>query len=118
MTNETTENFLKVMATFEWPTITTPSYRLYYNEDGSPKCYSMEEMPDKYIEVNAQIFCLQPQNVKVVDGKLTFIEPLINVQKLSPNEQSGVSCHIKDVCVIVSENQPHIKWKKQINEVS
>ena len=118
MTNETTENFLKVMAEFEWPDAVVPSYRLYYNEDGNPKCYSMEDLTGKYIEVDAETFAQRPWNVRVVDGKLHVIEPPVVVQKLSPNNKLGISCHPTDVCVVVPNNQPCIKWNKIINEIN
>lgn len=116
MTNETTENFLKVWAEFEWPDPVVPSYRLYYNPDGSPKCYSMEHMPDKYIEVDAETFALRPWNVRVVDGNMTFIQPPVQVQKLKPNTESGTSCDPRNVCVVISDQQPHTKWKLTTNE--
>jgi hypothetical protein len=116
MTNPTTENFWQAWNSFEWPEPVIPSYRLYYNNDGSPKCYSMEHLPDKYIEVDAKTFALSPQNVQVVDGKLIVVDPPVTVQKLQPNHELGIACHPQDVCIIVSENQPHTKWNKQINE--
>jgi hypothetical protein len=118
MSKETTENFLQVWSEFAWPEPTTASYRLYYNADGTPKCYSMEIMPDKYVEVDANIFALRPWNVRVVDSILIFIQPPVTVQKLQPNKKSGTPGHPKDVCVVVSENQPHTKWNKQTNEIS
>ena len=117
MTNETTENFLKVMAEFKWPDPDSVSYRLYYNEDGTPKCYTMEDMPYKYIEVDAETFARRPWNVRVLNEKLIIVEPLVTVQKLQPKKDSGTPCHPQDVCVIVSKNQSHILWNKQINEI-
>ena len=114
--NETTKNFMQVMQEFEWPASVAVSYRLYYNDDGSPKCYSMEHMPDKYLEVDAETFALRPQNVKVIEGKLIFVDSPVTVQKLHPCYESGTACHPQNVCVVVSENQSHTKWNKQINE--
>ena len=118
MINSTTENFLQAWSEFKWPDPVTASYRLYYNSDGSPKCYSMEILQDKYIEVDADIFALRPWNVRVINDILTFIQPLIQVQKLQPDNAAGTPCHLQDVCVVVSENQPHTKWNKKANEVS
>jgi hypothetical protein len=110
MTNTTTENFLHVMATFEWPEPKPVSYRLYYNDDGTPKCYSMEDMPDKYIEVDSKTYALRPWNVKIQDGKLHIISPAVTVKKLQPGNE-GLPCSPNDICVVVTANQPHTKWK-------
>lgn len=118
MTNPTTENFLQAWSEFEWPEPVVASYRLYYNNDGTPKCYSMDHMPDKYIEVDAETFAQRPWHVRVVDSKLIFVDPPVAVQKLQINSESGTPCHLQDVCVVVTENQSHIKWKKVINEIS
>jgi hypothetical protein len=118
MTNQTTENFLQAWSEFQWPDLVTPSYRLYYNDDGSPKCYSTDPMSDKYIEVDADTFAQRPWNVRIVDGKLIFVEPPVQVQKLLPSNKSGITCHPKDVCIVVSKNQSHTKWNRTINEIS
>lgn len=116
MTNQTTENFLQVMAEFKWPELKPASYRLYYNEDGSPKCYSMEELPGKYIEVDSETYALRPWNVRVENQKLKIIPPAVTVKKLESNSNTGISCNPKDVCVVVTPDQPHIKWKMISNE--
>jgi hypothetical protein len=118
MSNETTENFLQVMSTFEWPEPVAVSYRLYYNEDGTPKCYSMEIFSDKYVEVDAETFALRPWNVRVADGKIKIIELPVIVEKLKPNQEQGTACHPKDVCVVVDSQKINIKWNLTKNEIS
>jgi hypothetical protein len=118
MTNETTENFWQIWNNFEWPQPATPSYRLYYNDNGTPKCYSMEHCSDKYIEVDPETFALRPWNVLVVDGKLTFIKPPVTVQKLQPNQNTGTMCDPQDVCVVVLPNKSHVIWNITNNEIS
>jgi len=118
MTNSTTENFWQVWSEFKWPDPTAISYRLYYNEDGTPKCYSMEQHADKYVEVDAETFASRPWNIRVVDGKINFIEPLVTVKKLKPNQEQGTACHPRDVCVVVDIQQPNIKWNLKTNEIS
>jgi hypothetical protein len=117
MTNATTENFLQAWKEFQWPEPLVPSYRLYYNDDGTPKYYSMEDMPDKYVEVDAEIFAIRPWNVKVVDGKLIRIDPPVIVQKLRPGQQTGTLCDPRDVCVVVHTNNSHVTWNKTTNEI-
>jgi hypothetical protein len=91
-------------------------YRLYYNDDGSPIIYSMEELPGNYIEVDQQTYVLSAFNVRVVDSKLVYIKPVITVKKLQPNLVTGITCAPQDVCVIVDSDQPHVKWNIVHNE--
>lgn len=117
MLNETTENFWQVFASYVWPEPAKVSYRLYYNDDGTPKCYSMEELPDKYVEVDAETFASRPWNIRVVDGKIDFIEPPVTVKKLKPNQEQGTACHPKDVCVVVGIQKSNVKWNLKTNEI-
>lgn len=84
-------------------------YRLYYNEDGTPICYTMEDLTGKYIDVSQADYALADYNVCVINEKLIKIVPKRTVQKLSPSTQ-GTACDPRDVCVIIGEEQPHIKW--------
>ena len=105
-----------------WSTLHTapePSpvfYRLYYDDTGAPIIYSMENLPDNYIEVDQKTYVLAPFNVRVVDGKLTYIKPVVTVKKLQPNI-NGTACDPRDVCVVVAANQPHTKWTIVNNEI-
>lgn len=89
-------------------------WRLYYDDSGNPICYSMEELPHNYIDIDAELFALQPHNVKIVDGKIKYI---INVQtqKLIPGD-TGTPCDPRDVCIVVRDTEPNTKWSKQIRE--
>ena len=93
-------------------------YRLYYDDLGAPIIYSMESLSGNYIDVDPDIYALAPFNVRVVDGKLTYITPKFNVSKLQPTESHGVACSPCDVCVIVTVDQPHIKWNTVTNEIN
>lgn len=117
MSNETTENFIKVMSTFEWPDPVSVSYRLYYNDDGTPKCYAMEDLPGKYIEVDQEIYALRPWNVLVKNNQLIVVEPKVSVQKLVQDQSTGTACCPQDICVVTTQDRPHIKWKKVTNEI-
>lgn len=84
-------------------------YRLYYNEDGTPICYTMEDLPGKYIDVDQTAYALADYSVRVINEQLIKIVPKRTVQKLSPNTQ-GTACDPRDICVIIGEDRPHIKW--------
>lgn len=93
-------------------------YRLYYNDDGSPNFYTMEDLPGNFIEVDQETYIHSRMNVKVVDGLLQIIKPTIKINKLAPGQNTGTSCHPHDVCVVVAPDQLHIKWSQVTNETS
>ena len=104
----TPEEFLAILQSP--PEVKPISYRLYHDEAGRPLFYSMEDLPGTYVEVDAEAYAISSHDVKVVDGKVVPLPKKIYTRKLKPSDQ-GVACHPQDVCVVVSEDQPHIKWK-------
>jgi hypothetical protein len=92
-------------------------YRLYYNSNGAPIIYSMEDLPGNYIEVDQSTYALAPFNVRVVDGKLVYIKPVTTIKKLQPSID-GTACDPRDVCIVVSTDQPHVKWTTVNNELN
>ena len=83
-------------------------YRLYHNDQGIPLFYSMEDVPGKYLEIDQATFALSPSNVRVVDGKLTYLKSP-TVLKLHPSDV-GTPCDPTNVSIVVKETQPHTKW--------
>jgi hypothetical protein len=107
---ETTENFWKVWNSFVWPEPTTPTYRLYYHDDGTPDVYTMEDFPGKkYIEVSLEVYLAADANVRVEDGQLKFIPVRKHTRKLKPGQPTGTPCHPNDVCIVVSGSNS-INW--------
>jgi hypothetical protein len=92
-------------------------YRLYYDNTGAPIIYSMEDLSGNYIEVDQPTYVLAPFNVKVIDGKLVYIKPVITVKKLQPSID-GTACNPQDVCIVVDTDQPHVKWTTISNELN
>lgn len=92
-------------------------YRLYYDDAGLPIIYSMEDLPDNYIEVDQATYVLAPFNVRVINGQLTYIKPAITIKKLQPGID-GTACDPRDVCVVVDPDQQHIKWTVTQNEIN
>ena len=84
-------------------------YRLYYNDAGQPVCYSMEDLPGNYIDIDAETFGLAPANVRVVDNKLKYITVRTS-DKLVPST-AGTLCHPQSVAVVVTQNGT--PWSKQ-----
>jgi hypothetical protein len=92
-------------------------YRLYYNNDGTPIIYSMEDLPGNYIEVDQETYVSASFNVRVINDKLTRINPVITVKKLQPTDSTGTACDPRDVCIVVRLDQPHVKWNIINNEL-
>ena len=109
---ETTENFWRVWNNFVWPEPEPIQYRLYYNPDGSPRIYTMENLPGAWIEVSQQIYITAPWNVRVVNGELEIIPVIKTYHKLRPGNH-GVACYPRDVCVVVSDSLPTTRWNYQ-----
>lgn len=109
---ETTDNFFKAWK--EWLETPAPPpvfFRLYYGEHGEPLFYSMEDLPGNYIEIDQPTYARNSYLVRVVDGQLIEVERTKNIHRLRP-DVAGTPCDPRDVCVVVSGNQPHISWKK------
>lgn len=116
--NETTQNFLEVFNNLKPWSLPVVLFRLYYNEHGRPIEYSHEDKPGKYIEVDPVAFQIRSMNIRIVDGKIVQIVPPQIVAKLVPSTEDGICCHVRDVCIVVAENQPHIKWNLETNETT
>jgi hypothetical protein len=76
-------------------------FRLYYNDDGSIICYSCDNLGSKFIVIDAQTYAECRQNVKVVDGKIEVVKPLIMLEKLVESTH-GTRCAIEDINIVVS----------------
>ena len=86
-------------------------YRLYYDLEGHPLFYSMEDLPGNYIEIDQATYSQASGNVRVVDGRLQKLYSTKSVGKLRPSTE-GTPCDPRDVCVVVGTDQSHVLWKK------
>jgi len=116
--NETTQNFLEIWNSLEPWAPPVVLFRLYYDESGAPIEYSHEDKPGNYIDVDPETFVRQSQHVRVVNGQLIKVLPKIAIDKLVPDSDTGTTCSVKDVCIVVSNNEPHIKWSLKRNETN
>ena len=110
----TEQEFLEFWRNHKWPEPTSVHYRLYYDDAGLPLFYSHDDLPGKYIDVTPELFALQDQSVRVIDGKI-LSRRTARMTKLVP-AMSGTLCHSQDVCVVVT-NQPGQYWKKKQNVI-
>lgn len=106
--DETTENFLKIMREFSWPDPPKILYRVYYNDDGHPITYSMDDMPGNYIDISREDYLLASMDSRVINGRL--VHPVKNMSiKIRPGA-AGTACHPQNVCVVVDDNKSNMKW--------
>lgn len=109
--NQTTDNFISAIGV--WQQAETPaaavSYRLYYNEQGSPVCYTMEDLPGQFVEITAKQFARSDSHVTVRDGAI-HATPAPRPLQLIPAAH-GTPCAVHDVSIVVDSQQPHLTWK-------
>jgi hypothetical protein len=88
-------------------------YRAYYNAEGWVECYSMEDLPGNYIEIDQPTYVTSPY-ARVINGKLTVVKPASVVTKLIPS-LAGTACDPGDVCIVTNSEQ-NIKWSLKTSE--
>ena len=87
-------------------------YRLYYNSDGTPRFYSMEEHDIPFIEVDLQTFEIGRYDIVVVKGKIKSLTDNV-ISRLVPVTEPTLTskrCDPTDVTIIVDKSQQHILW--------
>jgi hypothetical protein len=112
MSELTAETFCKIWSESA-ATASAVFYRLYHNADGSPVCYTMEDLPGNYVDVDMNTYLIGSYNVRVIDQKIVHLPTAGLVTKLRPNSSTGTACDPKDICVVVNENTSHVKWSLQ-----
>jgi hypothetical protein len=73
-------------------------YRLYYDDQGLPLFYSMEDLPGNYIDIDKEIYFQSSSYVRVRDGKL--IRTNTNTSRKLVPSNIGFACDTNDVAVI------------------
>jgi hypothetical protein len=83
-------------------------YRLYYDDQGMPLFYSMQDVPGNYIEIDQETYNSSPLHARIVDGKLKILT-MSPIAKLVVSKH-GTACAVNNVCVVVDESTPHTNW--------
>jgi len=118
MNDLTLEDFWKILSVDTSASAKEIFYRLYYDDDGFPICYSMDELPHAFVEVDKDSFAIADTRVRVVDGKIQALKTKAGQRlKLRPASH-GICCDVRDVCVVVEETEPHIKWDYNTDETN
>ena len=81
-------------------------YRAYYNPDGTIVCYTMEDLPGNYIDIDVETYQRSNPHAKVINGRV--VETKTN-NKLKPTG-NGTACAPDDVCIVVDESKSYVKW--------
>lgn len=104
----TPEEFFAILRDMPLP-IDHP-HRLYHDDAGRVLFYSMEDLPGTWIAVDSETYARARHDVRVVDGTIVELPRVAEVAKLRPSSE-GVCCDPRDICMIVSADQPHVKWR-------
>jgi hypothetical protein len=119
MTEETTEEIVWVTL-FEPVKQEPPEFRLYYDEAGKVICYTTEKLEGNYIVIDNRIYAESRPDVRVVDGKISKVNPNMIVSKLMPDNDDGVLCASEDLSIIVKscDKVESTKWKLNVYELN
>ena len=114
---DTTDNFMEFWKDFQWPDPLPVTYRLYHDDQGMPLFYTMENLPGQYITVDQATYIYGSFGVRVVDGNLIVLPSRSGIKILRVDADEGTICDPRDICVVVSQKQPHVKWRLQDHDV-
>jgi hypothetical protein len=84
-------------------------YRLYYNEDGTPREYARQEQGGQYIVVSKQVFDERRFDVRVENGKLINPNRVTQYRKLVPGDE-GIETLTEDVTIIGKGQHWKVKY--------
>ena len=103
--------------TWEAPKIEPPEFRLYYDEKGNVICYTCEKLEGNYVIVDSQTFAEGRPDLRVIDGKISTVNPAFIVSKLMPDTE-GIDCFSEDISIVTSEKSiKKQKWKLHTYEL-
>lgn len=94
------------------------NYRLYYNPDGTPKFYTMEDLPGDYISVDHPTFESGRYDIVVRGGKIHRLGDTgvsRYVQVVRPTTAS-VATDPSDITLVTTQDHPHIFWDYRSEE--
>ena len=101
-------NFWQALEQVDWSSPKAIEYRVYHDDLGNIIEYSNEIKDGLFILVPREIWAVGDRSLKIKNGKLVSSKP--NFVKYSQS-QDGIACDPYDICVIVDDQQDHVKWK-------
>ena len=104
---------------WEAPKIVPPEFRLYYDDKGNVVTYTCEKLEGNYIVIDAFTFAQARPDVRVIDGRISTVQPAMVITKLMPDETNGTLCAEEDVSIVVQPNHAGKiqKWNLNIYEL-
>lgn len=105
--------------TWEAPKLIAPEFRLYYDNNGALICYSGDRSikEGNYIVIDALTFAEGRPDIRVIDGKISRVQPNAVVYKLMPSDaDDAIMCAMDDVSIITTQG-PVTKWKLNVYEL-
>lgn len=93
----------EVMILWEAPKVDVPEFRLYYDDNGKVICYTCEKLPGNFIVIDALTFAAARPDIRVIDGKISTVNPEAIISKLIPSAE-GQKCSKEDVSIIVTDD--------------
>ena len=85
-------------------------HRLYYDQDGTPICYSMQELEHDYIVVTPEQFATARYDIKVIDKKIVYPRRGSIRRKLAPSDQ-GYLTDKEDICLPGTSRHWNLKYE-------
>lgn len=101
---------------WEAPKIIPPEFRLYYDDKGRVVTYTCEKLEGKYVVIDALTFAQARPDIRVVDGRITTVQPAMVIAKLIPSDTDGMPCAKEDVSILVNDADAQ-KWNLRIYEL-
>jgi hypothetical protein len=116
MNNLPEEDFILI---WEAPKIEKPEFRLYYDEQGKVLFYTCEKVEGNYIVVDAQTFAESRPDIRVIDGRISTVNPAFIVTKLMPDNKEGTVCAYEDISIVITKptKVKTQKWKLRTYEL-
>jgi hypothetical protein len=108
-----------VIIIWEAPKIVPPEFRLYYDEKGNVVTYTCEKLEGNYIVIDALTFAQARHDVRIIDGRISTVQPAMIITKLMPDDEHGMLCAEEDVSVVVDATHAGKiqKWNLNIYEL-
>jgi hypothetical protein len=87
-------------------------YRLYYNSDGTPKYYSMEELEGTFIYVDQQTFQNCRYDIVVIKGVIKSLSEntISRYNQVDQETPTTVRTDPTDILLVVDQSNSYILW--------
>lgn len=108
----------EIVILWEAPKPIVPEFRLYYDDKGHVVTYTCEKLEGNYIVIDALTFAQARPDVRVIDGKISSLQPAMIITKLMP-DVNGTMCAEEDISIVVQPNHAGKiqKWNLNIYEL-